>query len=95
MGAKFSERRASLSEGDISAIIQLAWEDRTAFETIQQRMGWSEPEVIRLMRHELQPSSFRLWRKRMKGRITKHRALRSPDIKYEDRRVADHRRANC
>jgi hypothetical protein len=31
----------------------------------------------------------------MKGRITKHRALRSPDIKYEDRRVADHRRANC
>ena len=95
MRAKFSERLASLSEGDISAIIQMAWEDRTAFETIEQRMGWSEPEVIRLMRHELQPSSFRLWRKRMKGRITKHRALRSPDIKYEDRRVADHRRANC
>ena len=95
MGAKFSKRLANLSEGDISAIIQMAWEDRTAFETIEQRMGWSEPEVIRLMRHELQPSSFRMWRKRMKGRITKHRALRSPDIKYEDRRVADHRRANC
>ena len=95
MRAKFSERLANLSEGDISAIIQMAGEDRTAFETIQQRMGWSEPEVIRLMRHELQPHSFRLWRKRMKGRITKHRALRSPDIKYEDRRVADHRRANC
>ena len=83
MRAKFSERLASLSEGDISAIIQMAWEDRTAFETIQQRMGWSEPEVIRLMRHELQPNSFRLWRKRMKGRITKHRALRSPDIKLK------------
>jgi len=95
LGAKFSDRLASLSEGDISAIIQMAWEDRTAFETIEQRMGWSEPEVIRLMRHELQPSSFRMWRKRMKGRITTHRALRSPDIKYEDRRVADHRRANC
>jgi uncharacterized protein (TIGR03643 family) len=47
------------------------------------------------MRHELQPNSFRLWRKRMKGRVTKHRALRSPDIQYEDRKVADHRRANC
>jgi uncharacterized protein (TIGR03643 family) len=58
--AKFSERLASFSEGDISAIIQMAWEDRTAFETIQERMGWSEADVIRLMRHELQPRSFRV-----------------------------------
>lgn len=93
--AKFAERLASLSEGDISAIIQMAWEDRTAFETIQERMGWSEPEVIRLMRHELHPNSFRMWRKRMKGRTTKHRALRSPDMKFDDRLIADHRRGNC
>ena len=95
MEAKFAERLASLAEGDISAIIQMAWEDRTAFETIQERMGWSEPDVIRLMRHELQPSSFRMWRKRMKGRTTKHRALRSPDMKFDDQSIADHRRANC
>lgn len=85
---------ASLSAGDVSAVIQMAWEDRTAFETIQERVGLSEPDVIRLMRQELQPSSFRMWRKRVKGRITKHRALRSPDMKYSDARVADHRRAN-
>lgn len=95
MKATFSQRLLSLSEGDISAIIQMAWEDRTAFETIQERMGWSEPDVIRLMRHQLHPNSFRVWRKRMKGRTTKHRALRSPDMKFEDRLVADHRRANC
>ena len=95
MEARFSQRLLSLSEGDISAISQMAWEDRTAFETIQERMGWSESEVIRLMRHELQPHSFRMWRKRMKGRTTKHRALRSPDMKFDDRLVADHRRANC
>ena len=94
MGSQFSQRLASLSDGDSSATIQMAGEDGTSFETIQQRTGWSEPDIIRLMRHELQPNSFRLWRKRMKGRITKHRALRSPDIQYEDRRVADHRRAN-
>jgi uncharacterized protein (TIGR03643 family) len=94
LGAKFSQRLACLSEGDISAIIQMAWEDRTAFETIQQRTGWAEPDVIRLMRHALKPSSFRMWRERMKGRKTKHRALRSPDIQFADRRVADHRRAN-
>ena len=94
MQATFSQRLSSLSEGDISAIIQMAWEDRTAFETIQERMGWSEADVIRLMRHQLHPNAFRLWRKRMKGRITKHRALRNPEMKFEDRWVADHRRAN-
>ena len=95
MSDKFSQRLASLSAGDKSALIQMAWEDRTAFETIQERTGWSESELIRLMRHELQPNSFRMWRKRMKGRTTKHRALRSPSMKFGDRQVADHRRANC
>lgn len=95
MPAKFSQRLASLSAGDISAVIQMAWEDRTSFETIRERVGLAESEVIRLMRHELNPSSFRLWRMRMKGRVTKHRALRSPEMKFEDRLVTDHRRANC
>ncbi len=92
--AKFSARLASLSKGDISAIVQMAWEDRTAFETIWERTGWSEADVVRLMRHELRPSTFRLWRQRMKGRVTKHRALRSPEMKFDDSLVADHRRAN-
>ena len=86
---------ASLSVGDVSAVIQMAWEDRTSFESIQERVGLSESDVIRLMRQEIQPSSFRMWRKRMKGRITKHRALRNPDMKFADAMVADHRRANC
>lgn len=95
MPIKFSDRLANLSAGDISAVIQMAWEDRTSFETIKARVGLSESDVIRLMRYELNPSSYRLWRMRMKGRITKHRALRSPEMKFEDRSVADHRRANC
>ncbi len=86
---------ASLSAGDVSAVIQMAWEDRTAFETIKERVGLSESEVIQLMRQQLEPSSFRMWRMRMRGRITKHRALRNPNMKFEDRWVADHRRANC
>jgi uncharacterized protein (TIGR03643 family) len=82
------------TEGDVSAVIQMAWEDRTTFETIYERVGLTEPEVIRLMRAELKPSSFRMWRTRMKGRATKHRALRSPDMKFDDRAIADHRRSN-
>lgn len=95
MSVKFVKRPSTLSAGDISAVIQMAWEDRTAFETIKERIGLSESDVIRLMRHELSSGSFRRWRARMKGRVTKHRALRSSEMKFDDRQVADHRRANC
>jgi len=86
---------APLTAGDISFIIQMAWEDRTTFETIKERTGLSESDVIQLMRNQLSRSSFKMWRKRMKGRVTKHRALRSPEMKYDDRAIADHRRPNC
>ena len=84
-----------LTIGDISAVIQMAWEDRTTFETIMERMGISESAVIKIMRSELKPDTFKLWRKRMKGRATKHRALRSPEMKFSDHAVADHRRGTC
>lgn len=89
------QRLEQLSPGDVSAVIQMAWEDRTTFETIYERVGLNEPEVIRLMRAELNASSFRLWRMRMKGRTTKHRALRNPEMKFDDQAIADHRRGNC
>jgi len=76
-------------------VIQMAWEDRTTFETIYERIGVSESDVIKIMRSELKPDSFKLWRKRMKGRTTKHRALRSSEMKFSDNVVANHRRANC
>jgi uncharacterized protein (TIGR03643 family) len=53
MNADHVDRLAGLSPGDISAVIQMAWEDRTTFETIHERIGLSEPDVIRLMRSEL------------------------------------------
>jgi len=92
---KSANKAMNLSVGDISAVIQMAWEDRTTFETIHERIGISESDVIKIMRSELKPDSFKLWRKRMKGRTTKHRALRSPKMKFSDNSVADHRRANC
>ncbi len=54
------------------SIIRMAWEDRTSFEEIRARTGLCEKEVIATMRQHLKASSFRLWRKRMRGRITKH-----------------------
>ncbi|MEO2279974.1 TIGR03643 family protein [Pseudoalteromonas sp. YIC-468] len=69
-----------LNESDKSRVIEMAWEDRTPFEAIEHLYGLDEKAVIALMRNELKESSFRLWRKRMSGRKTKHQALRSPDI---------------
>jgi uncharacterized protein (TIGR03643 family) len=95
MTARKLIKHKSLTAGDISQVIQMAWEDRTSFETIKDRTGLTEAEVILLMRAELKPQSFIMWRKRVSGRVTKHRALRHPSMKFNDRHIADHRRANC
>jgi uncharacterized protein (TIGR03643 family) len=69
-----------LSNQQIDRIIEMAWEDRTPFEAIELQFGLSEKEVIELMRRYSKPSSFVMWRKRMQGRATKHRKLRSVDV---------------
>lgn len=65
----------SLGAACISRIVEMAWEDRTVFEAIQSQFGLNESAVIALMRRQMKPSSFRMWRKRMAGRRTKHAAL--------------------
>ncbi|MFP4846116.1 TIGR03643 family protein [Winogradskyella sp. PE311] len=64
---------------DIDRIIEMAWEDRTPFDAITFQFGLKEQEVINLMRKELKPSSFRLWRARVQGRATKHSKKRTFD----------------
>lgn len=65
---------------DLSRVIEMAWEDRTSFEAIAANFGLPEPAVITLMRRELKPGSFRVWRARVYGRKTKHLALRHPGV---------------
>ena len=60
------------TEDELSRIVEMAWEDRTPFEAIQAQFLLSESQVIRLMRRNLQPASFRLWRARVSGRSSKH-----------------------
>ncbi len=67
----------NLNGTDIDRIIEMAWEDRTTFDAILEIFSLNESEVISLMRSNLKPSSFRLWRKRVSGRKTKHQAKRS------------------
>jgi uncharacterized protein (TIGR03643 family) len=66
----------------IDRIIEMAWEDRTPFDAITFQFKLKEQEIISLMRRELKPSSFRLWRARVQGRATKHSKKRN----FEDGR---------
>lgn len=68
------------STHDLSRIIEMAWEDRTPFEAIETEYGLNEAGVIRLMRKQLKPGSFRLWRARVSGRSSKHQHKRNPAI---------------
>lgn len=64
----------SLTEEQINRIIEMAWEDRTPFEAIEFQFGLKENEVRKIMRTYMKESSFKMWRKRVKGRKTKHAA---------------------
>ena len=65
-----------MNESDISRIIEMAWEDRTPFDAIEAQFGMKEQAVKQLMKDNLKSSSYKLWRKRVQGRSTKHLAKR-------------------
>lgn len=65
-----------LTAAEIDRIIGMAWEDRTTFDAIKEQFGVSEKEVITIMRNHMKESSFKMWRKRVQGRKTKHLKLR-------------------
>jgi len=80
--------KRTLDEAEISRVIEMAWEDRTPFEAIQVQFGLNQDGVIKLMRAQLKSGSFRLWRERTRGQVTKHLQLRSPAVA---RHKASHR----
>ena len=59
------DRDRTLSEADISAIIEMALSDHTSFDTIRLEYGLAEKDVKALMRENLRPASYRTWRKRV------------------------------
>ena len=64
---------------ELDRIIEMAWEDRTSFDAIEKQFGILEKDVIKLMRKELKEKSFKMWRKRVQRRSTKHTSMSSGD----------------
>ena len=77
---KYRRKISVLPKEAESRIIEMAWEDRTPFEAIHANYGFTEAETIKLMRSSLKTSSFRMWRKRVTSRKTKHLKLRSSKV---------------
>ena len=69
-----------MDHDSLNRIIEMAWEDRTPFDVIYKEFDTTQNELERLMRNNLKPSSFKLWRKRVSGRKTKHIAKRNNQI---------------
>ena len=70
-----------LNQRESDRIVEMAWEDRTPFDAILNQFGVPESEVIKIMRREMKESSFRMWRKRVQGRSTKHSAKRDDSVR--------------
>ena len=78
--------RVKNSEPNIKSpdwVIWAAWADRVTFEEIKEKTGISESGVIKIMRKSLKPSSFKLWRKRVKTKSIKHRKK----FEYERKKI--------
>ena len=66
-------------------VIWAAWADRITFEEIKEKTGNSESDVIKIMRKNLKPSAFRLWRKRVHNSSIKHRKK----FKFERKKIRE------
>ena len=58
---------------NIDDVIGMAWSDKISFEEIKKKTGLKEKEVISFMRKNLKKKSYVIWRKRVRGRLSKHR----------------------
>ena len=76
----WKEKIEHMDAQTIDRIVEMAWEDRTPFEAIEMQFGLKENQVRELMRTHMKRSSFHMWRKRVKGRATKHGSTRTGGI---------------
>ena len=65
----------------INNIIFLAWSDKISFDEILLKTSLTEDKVVKIMRQKLKHKSFVNWRKRVRGRKSKHRKLN--EIRYD------------
>ena len=67
---------------NIDTVIGMAWSDRISFEEIKKKTGLMEKEVISIMRKNLKKKSYIVWRRRVRGRVSKHKKKTKAELEY-------------
>ncbi len=73
MNTKFTEK--DVYDIDVftrDRVIRAAWEDDVSFESILIQYGYTETQVIKIMKTVMKPKMFIIWRERVQGRGEKH-----------------------
>lgn len=60
-----------MTSDEISTIIALAWCDKTTWSEVKHQTGLDEDSVMKIMKSNLKPSSYKLWRQRVKKHKSK------------------------
>ncbi len=53
-----------LSPAEIARVIEIAWDDRPPFKAVLLSHGLSEGQVVQLLKRELTPNAYKLWKAR-------------------------------
>ena len=52
---------------NVDSVIEMAWCDKTSFDSIKAQTGIPEKDVIKIMRYNLKKTSLKEWRERVYG----------------------------
>ena len=53
-----------LTAPEIEAVIATAWDDKPPFHAVLQRHGLNAGQVVQLLKHQLTPNAFKVWKAR-------------------------------
>ena len=67
---------------NVDEVIGMAWSDKISFEEIKKKTSLTEKEVISIMRKYLKKKSYVIWRKRVRGRISKQKKKTKQKLKF-------------
>jgi uncharacterized protein (TIGR03643 family) len=66
-------KNIDLTNDEKYRLIEMAWQDRTTFDVMEEKFDLNENQIKNLMRELISPKAYKRWRKRVQGRVTKHK----------------------
>lgn len=64
ISAKLKSKIEALTQDEKDRLVRMGWEDRTAFDAIEEQFGFTPNQFVHFMRSQLDRKTFDRWRKR-------------------------------